>query len=218
MAQYLIPGDGVFDDADGGLEVTLPGGGGVFNEAEAAGGTTHATSGTLSAGSAAVAGAATHNALHATSGALASSSASIAGTAARSGSATEHATSGALTAGSATVAGTAVRNALHATSGTLSASAATVSGTASRSTPGSGTITTPPLKNNTGTLLASISGWTVNVYNASTGDFVVQKTGLTTGADGVLTVSDALIVAATSYSYEPVHATYGRRLPTAVAA
>ena len=171
MAQYLIPGDGVFDDADGGLEVTLPGGGGVFNEAEAAGGTTHATSGTLSAGSAAVAGAA-----------------------ARSGSATEHATSGALTAGSATVAGTAVR-----------------------STPGSGTITTPPLKNNTGTLLASISGWTVNVYNASTGDFVVQKTGLTTGADGVLTVSDALIVAATSYSYEPVHATYGRRLPTATA-
>lgn len=74
-------------------------------------------------------------------------------------------------------------------------------------------ITTPPLKNNTGTVLASISGWTVNVYNASTGALVVQKTGLSTDSSGVISFTDAAITGGT-YSYEPVHATYGRRLPT----
>lgn len=95
----------------------------------------------------------------------------------------------------------------------ITAPAATAIGT----TAGSGTITTPALKNNTGTILASISGWTVNVYNASTGALVVQKTGLTTSAGGVLTVTDAAIAAGTTYAYEPVHAIYGRRLPTGVA-
>lgn len=81
----------------------------------------------------------------------------------------------------------------------------------------SGTITTPPLKNNTGALLASLGGWTMNVYNPSTGAPVLQKTGLSTDAAGVLTVDDAALTAATTYAYEPVHATYGRRLPTATA-
>lgn len=94
---------------------------------------------------------------------------------------------------------------------------AVFSGTATGDT-SSGTITTPALKNNTGTVLASLSGWTVNVYNASTGALVVQKTGLSTNAFGVLTITDALIVAGTSYTYEPVHVTYGRRLPLAAAA
>lgn len=80
------------------------------------------------------------------------------------------------------------------------------------------TITTPPLKNNTGTLLASISGWTVNVYNPTTGALVVQKTSLTTSAGGVLTIADAALSTGTTYSYEAVHATYGRRLPTGAAA
>jgi len=83
---------------------------------------------------------------------------------------------------------------------------------------GSGTITTPALKNDSGTVLASLSGWTVNVYHATTGERIVQKTGLTTSAGGVLTITDALIVAGTTYAYEPVHATYGRRSPTGVAA
>lgn len=80
-----------------------------------------------------------------------------------------------------------------------------------------GTIVTPPLKNNTGSLLASLSGWTVNVYDVSTGAFVLHKTGLSTDASGVLTISDAALSAATTYSYEPVHATYGRRLPIGTA-
>lgn len=98
-------------------------------------------------------------------------------------------------------------------SASLSAPSATGTGT----TAGNGTITTPALKNNTGTVLASISGWTVNVYNASTGALVVQKTGLSTNASGILTITDAAIVSGTSYTYEPVHATYGRRLPTGAA-
>lgn len=98
-------------------------------------------------------------------------------------------------------------------SASLSAPSATGTGT----TAGNGTITTPALKNNTGTVLASISGWTVNVYNASTGALVVQKTGLATNSSGILTITDAAIVSGTSYTYEPVHATYGRRLPTGTA-
>lgn len=76
---------------------------------------------------------------------------------------------------------------------------------------------TPPLKNNTGTVLASISGWTVNVYNQSTGALVVQVTGLSTDSLGRLTVTDAALTSSTTYAYEPVNSTYGRRLPTAAA-
>lgn len=102
--------------------------------------------------------------------------------------------------------------------GTLAAAAAiTVSGQTQSFSLGTLTlghpITTPPMTNNTGTVLASISGWTVNVYNASTGALVVQKTGLSTDASGVISFTDAAITGGT-YSYEPVHATYGRRLPT----
>ena len=121
-----------------------------------------------------------------------------------------------LIAPSATAVGTGSANGSASGSpspASITAPAATATGT----TAGSGTITTPALKNNTGTILASISGWTVNVYNASTGTLVVQKTGLTTSAGGVLTVTDAAIATGTTYAYEPVHSTYGRRLPTGAA-
>lgn len=121
-----------------------------------------------------------------------------------------------LIAPSATAVGTGSANGSASGSpspASITAPAATATGT----TAGSGIITTPALKNNTGTILASISGWTVNVYNASTGTLVVQKTGLTTSAGGVLTVTDAAIATGTTYAYEPVHATYGRRLPTGAA-
>ena len=58
MAQYLIPGDGVFDDAAGGLEVLLPGTGGVFNESESAGGDATANGATLTGTSSLTPGAA----------------------------------------------------------------------------------------------------------------------------------------------------------------
>ena len=80
-----------------------------------------------------------------------------------------------------------------------------------------GTITTPVLKNNSGSILASESGVIVNIYNITTGALIVQKTGQASSAGGIVTVSDALIVPATSYAYEVILAANGRRLPTAAA-
>ena len=78
-------------------------------------------------------------------------------------------------------------------------------------------FSTPPIKNNTSTLMANIGGWTVNVYNASTGALVTQITGLSTNSAGVLTVSSTLLSPG-AYVYEVAHATYGRRLPVGIAA
>lgn len=61
-----------------------------------------------------------------------------------------------------------------------------------------GTLTTPPLKNNTGTVLASETGATVHVYSTA-GALVVTKTGQTTNGSGVMTVTDVAIVASTAY-------------------
>lgn len=80
-----------------------------------------------------------------------------------------------------------------------------------------GTLTTPPMKNNTGALLANETGLTMNIYNVSTGALVLQKTGQTTNSSGICTIVDPLLVAGVTYAYEPVLATNGRRLPTAAA-
>jgi hypothetical protein len=60
-------------------------------------------------------------------------------------------------------------------------------------------ITTLPLSNNTGSLLASTSGISAFVHDPTTGDLVVLVTGLSTDADGVLEITDALLDADTSY-------------------
>lgn len=91
-------------------------------------------------------------------------------------------------------------------------SVATVTNTAT------GSFATKPLKNNTRTVLASETGVTLNIYNATTGVLVVQKTGVTTNASGIAVVSDPLIVAGTTYAYEPVMTGGRRRLPLALAA
>ena len=79
--------------------------------------------------------------------------------------------------------------------------------------PTAGILTIGPLKNNTGTLYASVSSWTVEVKSATTGALVVRKTGLTSSALGILTVSDAAITPDVAYAVEAIHATYGRGLP-----
>lgn len=81
-----------------------------------------------------------------------------------------------------------------------------------------GTIVTPVLKNNTGTVLANETGVVVNVYHSTTGALVLQKTGLTSSALGVVTVTDDALEAGTTYAYEVVLSSNGRRLPTAEAA
>ncbi len=85
---------------------------------------------------------------------------------------------------------------------------------------GSGTLTTPVLKNNTGTILASVSGIVANIYHPTTGALVVRKTGLTSNGAGIVTISDALLVTGTTYVYELdlSASSQGRRLPTGVAA
>lgn len=75
---------------------------------------------------------------------------------------------------------------------------------------------TPVMKNNTRTVLANETGVVCNVYNASTGALVVRKTGLTSDASGIVSVTDAAMVAGTTYAYDIV-LTGGRRLPVATA-
>lgn len=75
---------------------------------------------------------------------------------------------------------------------------------------------TPILKNNAGTVLANETGVVCNVYNTSTGALVVRKTGLTSSAAGIVSVTDAAMAAGTTYSYEIV-LTGARRLPVAAA-
>jgi hypothetical protein len=60
-------------------------------------------------------------------------------------------------------------------------------------------IVTEPLKNNTGTVLASQTGVTAHVYEVASGNKVATLTGQTTDANGVMTISSALFSAATEY-------------------
>lgn len=61
-----------------------------------------------------------------------------------------------------------------------------------------GTLTTLPLKNNAGTVLASEAGATAHVYSLA-GGLVVTKAAQTSSASGVMTITDAAIVPTTQY-------------------
>ncbi len=78
-----------------------------------------------------------------------------------------------------------------------------------------GAIITPPLKNNTGTILVSETGVIVNIYHLTTGALILQKTAQVSDASGIVTVLDPLIVPGTSYAYEVKLTSNGRRLPVA---
>lgn len=109
------------------------------------------------------------------------------------GGTTVNATAGtaAVTANAATI-----NNALN-----ISATVASITVTANSASIAEGgdpSITTEPLKNNTGSVL---SGQTVtaSVYNITTGALVVRKTGLTSDGSGIVTFTDAALSAATNY-------------------
>jgi len=74
---------------------------------------------------------------------------------------------------------------------------------------------TPPIRNNTNTLLASETDVVVNVYNATTGALIVRKTGLTSDSAGKVIVTDAAMTSASIIAYEVVLSGDRRRLPTA---
>ena len=97
----------------------------------------------------------------------------------------------ALFAGGSGVAGHSV-SAANSTQGNVVSSGAIVSSLA-------GTLTTAPLKNNAGAVLANETGATAFVHNVATGALVVMKTGQTTNAAGVMTINDAAIVPGITY-------------------
>jgi hypothetical protein len=152
----------------------------------------HATSGGLTAGSATIAGTATHLTLHATSGGLTAGAATIAGTATH-----PHIASGGLTAGSATIAGTATHP--HTTSGGLTADAATIAGTAAHSVPaGSHDAAGGPAGS-----AATIAGTAAHLTLHATSGALVADAATISGAAAHLTLHDAsggLVASAASIS------------------
>ncbi len=98
-----------------------------------------------------------------------------------------------------------------------SCSLVSIAGTGAGTSIESGTLTTASLMNNAKVPYASLPGWTLNIFNKSTGALVLQATSLSTDASGRISVTNAALIAGTEYAYEPVHTTYGRRLPLGTA-
>lgn len=85
-------------------------------------------------------------------------------------------------------------------SGSVAAvSVAAISGSAVGTT-SAASLVIGPLKNNTGTVLASETGITVHVYQVG-GPLVVTKASQSTNASGIMTVTDAALVAGTTYRF-----------------
>lgn len=112
--------------------------------------------------------------------------------------------------------------------GTLSAVAASpafatvsITGAAGALSVSAGTlpsITSEPLKDNAGNLLASVALDFVAIYNDTTGALVVRLTGLSTGADGRFVAAHASLVSGTTYRLDWQTATGQRRMPRKAAA
>ncbi len=78
-------------------------------------------------------------------------------------------------------------------------------------------LTSSPQVNNTTTVQANVTGITVHVYDAATGDKVVTKTGQSTDANGVMVLSDALLTAGTTYRFVVVYSGGDEGMEKAVA-
>lgn len=57
----------------------------------------------------------------------------------------------------------------------------------------------PALKNNTGTLLANVTNIVCHVYQTTTGDKVVTKTGVSSDTSGIISLSDPALTAGNAY-------------------
>lgn len=118
--------------------------------------------------------------------------------------------------------GVGTGTAAGSTSGTgtgsiASCSLVSIAGTGTGTSIESGTLTTAILMNNAKVPYASLPGWTLNIFNKSTGALVLQAASLSTDASGRISVTNAALIAGAEYAYEPVHTTYGRRLPLGTA-
>lgn len=81
-----------------------------------------------------------------------------------------------------------------------------------------GTFTSEVLKDYAGNVLANVSLNYVRFYNDTTGALVLNKTGVTTNASGIVTFSDAALVAGTTYRVDWETSAGSRRMPRKAAA
>lgn len=81
-----------------------------------------------------------------------------------------------------------------------------------------GTFTSEVLKDYAGNVLANVSLNFVRFYNDTTGALVLNKTGVSTNGSGIVTFSDAALVAGTTYRVDWETAAGSRRMPRKAAA
>ena len=111
----------------------------------------------------------------------------------------------------ASVSGSA-RTTIAATLGNILGSVASTGNTAN------GTFTSEVLKDYAGNVLVNAPLNFVRFYNDTTGALVLNKTGVTTNASGIVTFSDAALVAGTTYRVDWETAAGSRRMPRKAAA
>lgn len=76
-----------------------------------------------------------------------------------------------------------------------------------------GTFTSEVLKDYAGNILSNVSLNFVRFYNDTTGALVLNKTGISTNGSGIVTFSDAALVAGTTYRVDWETAAGSRRMP-----
>ena len=76
-----------------------------------------------------------------------------------------------------------------------------------------GTFTSEVLKDYAGNVLANTALNFVRFYNDTTGALVLNKTGVSTNGSGIVTLSDAALVAGTTYRVDWETAAGSRRMP-----
>lgn len=81
-----------------------------------------------------------------------------------------------------------------------------------------GTFTSEVLKDYAGNVLANTALNFVRFYNDTTGALVLNKTGVSTNASGIVTFSDAALVAGTTYRVDWETSAGSRRMPRKAAA
>lgn len=97
---------------------------------------------------------------------------------------------------------------------TISATTASAVGTVSSTgSTANGTFTSEILRDYGGTVLASVTLNYVRFYNDTTGALVLSKTGVSTNASGIVTFSDAALVAGQTYRVDWETAAGSRRMP-----
>lgn len=97
---------------------------------------------------------------------------------------------------------------------TITATLANIAGAiTSTGSTANGTFTSEVLKDYAGNVLASVSLNYVRFYNDTTGALVLNKTGVSTNGSGIVTLSDATLVAGTTYRVDWETAAGSRRMP-----